>query len=134
MAIRIRFVDGQLTEDGSAIGEIRLNDFTERFEAPLGFWNVKDYERQWALGLRLVSEGSSKSCLITAMYDPAVANFIVWWPIYRERDHVVVQNQVLFMKRLKAKFDAEDPYRSIDDRVSVTEDGEPVSEWIVDAD
>jgi hypothetical protein len=134
MPIGIRFVDAQLTEEGNAIGEIRLNDFVEQFEAPLTFWTVEDYERQWARGLRRISEGSAKSCLITAMYDPTVANFIIWWPIYRELDHAVVQNQVLFMKKLKGTFDVQDPYRSIDERVSITEDGEPISEWIVSID
>jgi hypothetical protein len=131
MSIAIRFLQPVQSETGLAVGEIVLGDFVERFESPLAFWGIPQYERQWSDGLTRLAAGASRSCLITQMYDPRTANFIVWWPMYRDGGRIVVQNQVLFMDALAELFDPSDPYRFISNRVSRTEEGESVSEWIV---
>lgn len=131
MALKIYFLDDATAVD-LCRGEIVLNNFVERFEAPLSFWSASQYKKQWSEGLRRIIDGDSRSCLITSMYDPKKANFIVWWPMYRYPDRIVVQNQILFMNKLPELFDPSDPYRFIGEHVSIGDEGEPVSEWFID--
>ena len=116
------------------IGEIVLNDYVERFEASSSFWKARDYEQQWSGGLARLRQGELKSCLITDMYDPSNASFIRWWPIFRSGEQIVIQEQILFLDRLDSPFNPSDPYRFIGDRKSISDDGERVSEWVVNLD
>jgi hypothetical protein len=113
----------------SELGEIAIGEFSERFEIVLEYWNKSDYQRQWFEGLSRIVGGNTKSCLITSLTDPASANFIFWWLIYRDGTVTVFQNQILFLDELAAPFDVVNPYAVIPDRVQITEDGEKVSEW-----
>ena len=133
MAIRIRFIEQpDSSAKDIAVGEIAVNGFRERLEIPLGFWTRQDYERQWKEGIdRIKNQSCEKSCLITARYDPAHANFIVWWPIYRVLDRLVVQHEYLFLDQLERPFDPVEPYSYIGTRQVSSSSGEPVSEWEV---
>jgi hypothetical protein len=134
MPLEIRFLKCPKAQHDILIGEIRLNDFVERLEVPVVFWSADQYEQQWEDGVNRLLSGALKSCLITAMYDPKAANFIVWWPMYRAGDVVILQNQILFLDRLALPFDPLDPYRSIGDRITASEEGEAISEWILSFD
>jgi hypothetical protein len=133
----IKFVeanDGIYCDPNLAMGEILLGTFSERFEIVLEFWSKSDYERQWIDGVRRILKGSPKSSLITSLTNPATANFIAWWPIYREDSVCIFQNQFLFMDQLIDPFDIVNPYQSLDDRSQVSEDGNLISEWVVQLD
>jgi hypothetical protein len=119
-------------EPDLALGEITLDDFVEKFETPLIFWNADRYERQWRDGIARLLNGALRSCLITSMLDSRSEVFGAWWKLYRERDHVVVQNQLLLSELFGGDFDPNDPYRSIPERLQSSAEGTPVSEWLLD--
>jgi hypothetical protein len=112
-------------------GQITIGSFVERFIAPLGYWSKGEYEEQWNSGISRIIGPHDVSCLITSMRDPATANFIFWWPLYRIGETVYVQNQLVFVEQLKMPFDPMDPYVQIPPRVTLNEEGETVSEWPV---
>lgn len=134
MAFQISFVDrespgrianAELVQPGRLV----VGDFEEGFEASISFWSVRDYERSWLVSLERILERASTSCLITSIYDPANANFLVWWPLYRQGAVVYVQNQILFLHDIRGQFDLTNPYGHILKRQVVNKDGSPISEW-----
>ena len=81
-------------------GAILLGSIEERFLVPLSYWQPIDYEKHWRDALQRILAGEKTSCLITSMYDPSLANFIVWWPMYRVGELIFVQNQILSLFNL----------------------------------
>jgi hypothetical protein len=110
-------------------GLLRIGSYVERFVAAMDYWEVADYRRHWQQALTRIIKTSSNSGLITSMYDPAAANFIYWWPMYRVGDTVYFQNHILFLSELVIPFDPDDPFRFVPERTVVNEDGEEISEW-----
>lgn len=133
MAFAIRFLPEscQVIEHDSmeATGEIVLGEFRELFIASLSFWTKAEYETHWREALNRMIKNVSPSSLITTMYDPAVANFIFWWPMYRQGDEIVVHNQMLLLMEFEERLDPNNPYSFIPEYESVNEDGQKVSEW-----
>lgn len=117
-----------------AIGELKLGEHSEYFEAVLEFWGLEDYERSWAEGLRRLLDGASVSCLATSMIDPPTPNFVEVWPLYRDGDDVYVQDQLIFMDQLTHEFDPAAPWDSVRPRAVVNEDGRKIQEWRVGLD
>jgi len=121
--------------DGSdplvAIGELRLGDDREQFESVLGYWKQDDYAASWAAGLQRLLAGASVSCLATSISDPASANFVEVWPLYREGERVHVQSSLLFLDQLPRRFDPHAPWDSVGPRETIDEDGAEISEWHV---
>ncbi|MFE3195522.1 hypothetical protein ACFXHA_41425 [Nocardia sp. NPDC059240] len=113
-----------------AVGIIRLRDMEERFHAPIGFWTIEDYRRSWDVALRKVIDDAGISCLVTSMLDPATANFIQVWPLYRDGATVHVQNRLIFLAE-EPSFDATAPWDCLGPRSTVNEDGDHISEWSV---
>jgi len=112
-------------------GAIRLGDFEEAFEVSLEFWSPEDYERQWRQALEMLIDGGDRAALISSMTDPRSANFLFWWPAYRDGDDVVFQSGVLFLEDLEETFDPARWDAHVPVRESVAESGEPISEWRV---
>lgn len=134
MAFSISFLDEAMSKDWDSSGEMRLGlivigDFEERFESSLSYWSVEDYKEHWRQALERIKAGEIKSSLITNMYDPPTANFIVWWPLYREGQHVYIHNGFLLMDELDEPFNPRLPYLHVADRRTVGEDGGQISEW-----
>ncbi len=117
--------------DYVALGNLKIGDFKEDFHASLSHWNQGRYRSQWQEALERLVKGEERSALVTSMYDPETANFITWWPLYRDGDSVRVQNQVLLLDDLADSFDELNPYRSVGQRETRTEEGDPISEWTV---
>lgn len=114
-----------------AIGRIVLDDHWETFEASLSFWTKADYMNQWFDGLARILNGTSRSALITSMKDPNIANFIVWWPMWRVGDTVILHNQLLFMDQLAEPFNIHNPYIHVAERRSTDDAGRSIAEWRV---
>lgn len=112
-------------------GTLVIGDFTEDFHASTSYWDRKKYLSQWRRGLEAIRDGSEKSAVITDMYDPATANFIFWWVMYRLGGDIYIQNHVLFMEDLDKPFSERNLHEFIPERDTVTEEGEPISEWKV---
>src|SRR5215211_3873361 len=119
------------THEKAGQGVITLGKFQERFTAPLDYWTAKAYREHWKQAIARIVQDSSVSCLVTSMYDPATANYIVWWPMYRVGEMVHLQNQLLFLENLPSPFVPSDPCLFVPERVTVNEEGEKVSEWSV---
>lgn len=116
---------------GPAQAEISIGDHQELAEVPLEYWRRDQYRKQWRDALQGVVSGKLSECLITAMYDPKNANFLMWWPMWRVGDTVYVQNQILFMDKIREGFDENKIERYIPKRMTTTSEGEKISEWSV---
>jgi hypothetical protein len=115
-------------------GEIVINGFSERFESPFDFWTAADYERQWAQGVTRILEGELKSVLVTSMVQPEIANFIMWWPMYRDGNLVVFRNHLLMMQQSGQLFTIPNLYSFIPDRLDSADAEFKVSEWTIELD
>lgn len=121
-----------LSKTNEILGEIILGEFKETFLASLNYWTIGEYRAQWTEGLIRLVNGEGRSCLITNMFDPDVANFINWWPIYREGRKLIFHNQIYFIK--KKGFDPQNPYANIEERRTISDTGMPISEWEISMD
>lgn len=128
MAFSIELLDEPDIESGR-LGLITIGSYLERFVAPIAYWDVIHYRRHWRQATTRIVQGSLTSALITSMYDPAVANFIYWWPMYRLGDTVHFQNHILFLNELQTPFDPNDPFRFVPERLVINSDSEKISEW-----
>lgn len=120
-----------LEDELFAIGKIRIGSFSETFHVPLSYWTRDKYRSQWKAAIYKLIHGENKVALITSMYSPKNANFILWWKMYRIEENIHIQNQVLFMEDLDKEFDEENIYQFIPERRTLTEDGDSISEWII---
>lgn len=114
------------------LGVIRIGEFSESFSCSLSYWERSSYLSQWREGLRRLLDGKGSSAIVTSMYNPESANFIFWWVMYAKGQSVYIQNHVLFLDELKVFFDEADVYRFVPDREVVADDGELISEWVID--
>ncbi|MCP2166702.1 hypothetical protein LX83_003574 [Goodfellowiella coeruleoviolacea] len=66
-----------------------MGGFSEFFRMRLGYWDAAAYRRSWCRAVTVLdSDPGATSCLVTSMYDPASANFVLCWPLYRSGDAV----------------------------------------------
>ena len=118
-----------------ASGTIVIGDFTETFRVPLGFWDESGYRRSWRQAFDVLdSDPHATSCLVTSMTDPASSNFLVCWPMYRDGEHVYVQNAIIFPGQAGEGFDSAAPWGCLEPRRGTDEDGNKVSEWTTSMD
>ena len=134
MSLTIHFINKTNYGADVALGEVALDDFVERFEASLIFWDTDRYESQWRQGIDRLLDGAPKSCLITSILEPKYEHFGTWWVLYRDGQQVLVQNQLLLLDVFGSGFDPDQPYASIRDRVSLCAEGERISEWSINFD
>lgn len=121
----------QPSEPGSRYGQITLGDFRETFISVQTFWDAARYEVHWREALDRIVRDGRDSCLITSIAGPDKSHILFWWPLYRDGDSVLVQNSILFLDDLPERFNPERPFRSVPVRTTVSEDGDPISEWRV---
>ncbi|MBV9025015.1 MAG: hypothetical protein JO362_14775 [Streptomycetaceae bacterium] len=135
MRFNIKFT-GETAEDDDlvAVGEITLGEDWERFHAPIDYWSTRDYEQSWRIALNRLVDGEEVSCLITSMFEAKYSNFLTIWPLYRIGNQVHVQNELLFPEDLDKPFNASEPWLSVGPRETVSDDGRPISEWVVSLD
>jgi hypothetical protein len=135
MTFSISFVDYTLpsykVDEQTRLGLICIGDLKEHFIAPLSCWSENDYKVHWRQSLERVVADETTSALIVSMHDPVTANLITWWPMYRIGEIIYFQNHLLFLEKLTAPFDVISPYKSVEERQTITEDGNKISEWEV---
>jgi hypothetical protein len=129
MGFYIKMLDEYDREERASYGIISIEDYSERFLASLQYWTLQEYEQHWQRAIVHILTGAEKSCLITSMLDPKIANYIFWWPIYRNGDIIYIQNHLLLMDQIKTAFDEKNPYMCIPDRAVLSEEGQKISEW-----
>jgi contact-dependent growth inhibition (CDI) system CdiI-like immunity protein len=118
----------------ASLGVIQIGSFQERFIASLMYWSADEYKRHWKQAIERILHSSKDSCLITSMIDPASATFIVWWPMYRVNEIMLIQNQILFLDQLQSPFDERTPYSFVPKRQIINNAGDVISEWSVRID
>lgn len=130
MAFSIELLNEPASDTPSGrLGLITIGSFVERFVAAIEYWDVTRYQRHWQQAIIRTVQGAATSALITSMHDPAAANFIYWWPMYRLGDVVHFQNHILLLNELKTPFDPNDPFRFVPERMIINSQGERMSEW-----
>jgi hypothetical protein len=119
------------TEPGikAIYGKIYLGDSYETFTASLASWSPGDYERHWEAALRRIASGAGQSALITSYVGSSLEDFLIWWPLYRERDTIYIQNQMLSLDQLSNPFSTERPWESLRERQTTNSEGLQISEW-----
>ncbi len=113
---------------GIGEGEIQIDEFVETFESDHSFWSRQDYEGQWKSASERVDQGLP-SIFFTSITEPEMSNFFRTWVCYPIGDELVFHDQILFLDNLVIPFNIDDPHQSIEPYVSVTDEGEPISEW-----
>ncbi|MBK3524251.1 hypothetical protein JHN54_21885 [Streptomyces sp. MBT70] len=96
----------------------------------LTYWDVEQYQTSWAHCLRVLEgERNATSCLISSIPDPTHGNFITCWPLYRFGETIFIQNSIIFLEDLSEVFNPAEPWRSVEPRSIVDEEGNLISEW-----
>jgi hypothetical protein len=129
----IEFVGNPQIEFGelAARGRITLGEFSEEFVAPLVFWTADDYQRQWREAAERILDGFEQSCFVAAMRESPLDGAIFLWPAYRFGDVVYFQHKLLLPEVVKGNFEPSNPYAQVEERRTLSDDGEPISEWQV---
>ncbi|MDA3798944.1 MAG: hypothetical protein PF692_07680 [Kiritimatiellae bacterium] len=111
-------------------GRITIGEFSERLYIPISVWKPGDYFKQWKEGLRRVLNSELDSCLVVAMRKVRwTSDNLEIWPIYNDSEHVFIHNQILFNKDIRKKFVKHDIYYFINERETIDEEGNKISEW-----
>jgi hypothetical protein len=108
-----------------------LGKWEEEFLANLSLWSKSDYEAHWERELKALVEGNSKVALIVSYDDPKAASNMEIWRVYRDRERAYFQNQLLGYDSIPCDFDVSELDRYIQDRATITADGDRISEWNV---
>lgn len=137
MHLKVSIVENKPKKYGVK-GQIEIADFIEYFDSPLDWWSVKDYELQWKEGLERLLDYDT-SCLVVAINNPHCRKFIEWWPMYKIGNKIHIQNHIIidsiYEQRIGNKsFAIQTCYSFIPQYRSHTEDGNKISEWVVDWD
>jgi hypothetical protein len=111
-------------EDGwlALRGRTTLGPHREEFLAALGTWSREEYERHWTDAAQRLVSGSDRTLFFTSAFQYC-------WTMWRVSEDVFVQERLLIPATWLEPFDPADPWRQIDDRHTVSDDGAPVSEW-----
>ena len=114
------------------MGRIVAGELDEGFASTLYEWSKRDYEAHWLQSLERLINGDTKIVLMTQYLDPAESLNLVWWALYRgEGDMVYVQNHLQFCDQLGKGFSVAEASKFLEDRITVDEDGNRISEWVV---
>src|SRR5438105_711217 len=84
------------------IGQITINDFQEKFEMPLDWWSVENYEQQWKDGFEYL-KNFGKSCFITKIFKPTDWQCVEWWVAHKIKTKIKIQNHAFMDKRIYKK-------------------------------
>lgn len=131
---RIRFfTPAVVNEEGwqHAGGELVLGDARICFLVDLTCWSAADYQRQWREGLARLAQGAPSTALMTA-YRGRGDSAHTMWALWRDRQHVHVQEHSVLPSDLDAPFDPKEPYAHVGERVPAADNALPIAEWRVE--
>jgi hypothetical protein len=113
-------------------GTIVLGDFSEEFLAAASLWEPTAYQGQWQAAARALVADADRTAFVTSFVHPDGLNTI--WPAWKLGHLVYVQNRLLDRSQLASILDVARIAEVVGDREVVSEDGEPLSEWVVTLD
>ena len=120
-------------EEEGRTGLLMLGNHEERFVAHTWTWSEPRYAEQWRHALVRALDGKP-SALITDMRTPTQSSHLVWWPMWKVGNELVLHNQLLFFAKHRVEgphVDIELLYELIGECASKNSEGTPVSEWRV---
>lgn len=113
-----------------ALGGIELGSVSDGFSSDLSSWSQSDYEAQWREGIARVAAGESSSALVTSYAGPQAA-FHFMWPMWRVGTDIIFTERLVFGDIIHEPGVVASFYEAVGERRPLSEDGEPISEWIV---
>ena len=111
-------------------GRITLGHFTEEFQAPLLDWAPGDYTAQWLEAAERLIKGAPVAVFLTHMVHPEAA-YHLGWPAWRDGEQVYVQERLFLREQLAGDFDPEYPEVHTGPRQEISDEGRPISQWVV---
>jgi len=111
--------------DGQRLGEIRIEDFTERFAVHPITGSVDDVAATWPIALERLLAGASAVGLATASN--------MGWIFYRFGNAILV-HQILFVPGWGGELDAMGNVTRVPPYQCVSDDGSRISEWSTGAE
>ena len=136
MKFSINFVDSPVIypfDDSSTPameGFLEMEGGREYFLSSLYEWSADDYRTQWHDALIKLFNGEERVGLITSYVSPENSSYLNWWILYRCKDDVIIQNQVLFYDQLPSEFSLDKLQSYISPRI-IDGSSQGVSEWFV---
>ena len=115
----------------AAPGLLIIGKTMEGLLANLAKWNKKTYESHWKGELQSLLNGNAKATLLTSFADRKDSSNIEIWPLYLDGEWARVQNQLLSYDNLPPDFSPSAISQFLPDRMTVTAQGNPISEWTV---
>lgn len=118
-------------------GEIIIKDHKETFIMPLDWWTINDYQKQWKEGIARIKTHDS-SCLVATIQDLNIRPWVEMWVLYKEGTKIFIQNHLISgndfreMASTRPEFNLETCYDYIEPRRTVFDDGDQISEWVID--
>lgn len=127
-----RLPDTLLTSGREAAGVVVIGAFEESFSTALDVVSKQDYLRQWWRASQRIVDGYDTSAIITSFADRGGEVVGMWWPLYvLENGLVKIQNQLILREAINNRFSLQTCYDYIGKRFTVTDEGDPISEWTI---
>jgi hypothetical protein len=130
----IRISTPSLADDSGspyAAAELNAGGARVHFQADLRFWSPRQYERQWADGIRRLVRGATSSALMSA-FTGARGELHRMWALWRRGGHIYVQPHCVVRADLSGSFDPAAPYDHVGEHVPMTLADLPHEEWRVE--
>jgi contact-dependent growth inhibition (CDI) system CdiI-like immunity protein len=127
------FSEGPTADDDGwwhAVGTIVLGEDRDGFAVSLEWWGRAAYEQQWLAAAKRLVNGAERVMFLGSYNGPEAA-FHFAWPAWRDGDLVHVQNWLVLTEQLPTPFEPDEADRFVRRRQTISEDGEPISEWDV---
>jgi hypothetical protein len=127
--IRLSLTEKEMFEEYGVEGEVEINGSIEKFFAPIGYWHIKDYYKNWMLSLEDAWKRNRPAVFIVGMRSPENSNFLFSWVLYFEEDKAYIHNVAIFCDEMKNGFGISQFNDHIGPREIINEDGKKISEW-----
>ena len=115
------------------IGRITLGDHVESFTAAAQPWDAARYEKQWRHAARELAGGAERTAFVTSFIHPNAHHTFIW-AAWRVGTDVHLQEMLLLRGLLPGVLDVDRIGAFVPDHTRVSEDGDKISEWVVDLD
>lgn len=128
------FSEGPAVDDDGwwhAVGTIVLGEDRDGFAVSLEWWGRAAYEQQWLGAAKRLVNGADRVMFLVSYNGPDAA-FHFAWPTWRDGNLVHIQNWLVLTERLPTPFDPDEADGFVRVRQTISEEGEPISEWDVD--
>lgn len=112
------------------MGEIKINDFEEKFEIATDYWPRLKYEQSWRKEIQyLLNNTKDKIALMTWMHKPMSKGNYRAYVLYGKKEKVFIQEQLFPASQSCPNFDTNEALSNIQDQFEINEEGNKISQW-----